>query len=120
MFAQTSLAAFFAACLAPTLVAGQNVFAHVIVGNTAAYDVSQWVSDIDLAASYGIDAFVLNIGTPLAGTTATQLVMRSLRDQHQAGFTDLSSEQCLLSSLISQVEFQAPYIFRLRRCMGRQ
>ncbi|KAI0674056.1 glycoside hydrolase family 71 protein [Trametes maxima] len=39
------------------------VFAHVIVGNTYNYTVTNWVQDIALAASKGIDAFALNVGT---------------------------------------------------------
>ncbi|GAB1739844.1 hypothetical protein NU219Hw_g4778t1 [Hortaea werneckii] len=55
------------------LAAAQDVFAHVIVGNTFAYDVSQWEADIRQAASYGIDAFVLNVAQPFSGSTATQM-----------------------------------------------
>ncbi|KAK3723929.1 Glucan endo-1,3-alpha-glucosidase agn1 [Vermiconidia calcicola] len=50
----------------------QSVFAHVIVGNNDAYTVADWQSDISLAASKGIDAFVLNIATPLSGTAGSQ------------------------------------------------
>lgn len=62
--------------LLPALTAAQHVFAHVIVGNTAAagYTNATWESDIRLAASYGIDGFVLNVGTPYAGASATQMV----------------------------------------------
>jgi len=80
-----SLAAIaFATSILPSLSAAQDVFAHVIVrrpyvsmivsyqtwpcslqvGNTAAYDVAQWTSDMQLASSYGIDGFVLNIVSP--------------------------------------------------------
>ena len=54
------------------LVMAQSVFAHVIVGNNDAYTVADWQSDISLAASKGIDAFVLNIATPLSGTAGSQ------------------------------------------------
>ncbi|KAF2161911.1 glycoside hydrolase family 71 protein [Zasmidium cellare ATCC 36951] len=60
------------AALLPTAAIAQSVFAHVIVGNTASYTIEQWTSEIELAQSYGIDAFVLNIGTPFEGNTATQ------------------------------------------------
>lgn len=46
------------------------------VGNTYSYAVSNWQSDISLAASAGIDAFVLNVATPLSGAT-TQVVCRT-------------------------------------------
>ncbi|KAL8812844.1 MAG: hypothetical protein Q9200_000734 [Gallowayella weberi] len=39
----------------------KSVFAHHIVGNTAAYGPSDWRNDISLAKAAGIDAFVLNI-----------------------------------------------------------
>ncbi|KAK3067551.1 hypothetical protein LTR53_015524 [Teratosphaeriaceae sp. CCFEE 6253] len=61
------------AIFTPVHVAAQSVFAHVIVGNTASYDVAQWTADIQLAASYHIDGLVLNIATPYSGATATQL-----------------------------------------------
>ena len=48
------------------------MFAHMIVGNTNSYTVADWESNIRLAASKGIDAFVLNIAPPLDGTTGTQ------------------------------------------------
>ncbi|KAI8970639.1 glycoside hydrolase family 71 protein [Trametes punicea] len=39
------------------------VFAHVIVGNTYNYTITNWLNDIALAASNGIDAFALNVGS---------------------------------------------------------
>ncbi|KAF2479361.1 glycosyl hydrolase family 71-domain-containing protein [Neohortaea acidophila] len=51
----------------------QHVFAHVLVGTTVGYTVANWQNDIQLAASFGIEAFALNIGTPLQGITATQV-----------------------------------------------
>ncbi|KAL8828804.1 MAG: hypothetical protein Q9170_006442, partial [Blastenia crenularia] len=39
----------------------KSVFAHHIVGNTAAYGPSDWEKDIKLAKVAGIDAFALNI-----------------------------------------------------------
>ncbi|OSD07718.1 glycoside hydrolase family 71 protein [Trametes coccinea BRFM310] len=39
------------------------VFAHVIVGNTYNYTAGNWLKDITLAASKGIDAFALNVGS---------------------------------------------------------
>lgn len=48
----------------PAASAQKYVFAHVVVGNTAAHDTSTWSTDISLAAAAGIDAFVLNIATP--------------------------------------------------------
>lgn len=38
------------------------VFAHVIVGNNAAYTVKDWYKDINAAASALIDGFALNVG----------------------------------------------------------
>ncbi|KAF9540311.1 glycoside hydrolase family 71 protein [Agrocybe pediades] len=38
------------------------VFAHFMVGNTYPYTVDDWYADIKLAASHGIDGFVLNVG----------------------------------------------------------
>lgn len=65
---------FFAILTAVVQVAqAQAVFAHVIVGNNAAYQVSDWQADIRLASSKGIDAFALNIAPPLAGNTLTQV-----------------------------------------------
>ncbi|KAF2201382.1 glycoside hydrolase [Delitschia confertaspora ATCC 74209] len=51
----------------------QRVWAHVIVGNNGAYTKDQWKSDIQLAQKAGIDGFVLNIGTPWAGTIENQV-----------------------------------------------
>ena len=56
-------------------VHSQAVFAHVIVGNNAAYTPANWAADIALASSKGIDAFALNIAPPLAGTVETQVAM---------------------------------------------
>jgi glucan endo-1,3-alpha-glucosidase len=39
------------------------VIAHFMVGNTYPYTVSNWASDIALASSKGLDAFVLNLGS---------------------------------------------------------
>ncbi|KIY68913.1 glycoside hydrolase family 71 protein [Cylindrobasidium torrendii FP15055 ss-10] len=41
---------------------GKAVVAHFMVGNTYPYGVSDWLRDIQLAASKGIDAFALNLG----------------------------------------------------------
>ncbi|KAF8634043.1 hypothetical protein AX17_004308 [Amanita inopinata Kibby_2008] len=38
------------------------VFAHFMVGNTYPYNLDNWVNDIMLASSKGIDGFALNIG----------------------------------------------------------
>ena len=43
------------------------------MGNTADYDVAQWQTEMSVAQEATIDGFVLNIGTPLAGTTQTQI-----------------------------------------------
>lgn len=51
----------------------QAVFAHVVLGNNGAYQVSDWESDIRFAASKEIEAFVLNICPPLAGTVLEQV-----------------------------------------------
>lgn len=40
------------------------VFAHFIAGLTINYTRDDWKSQIALAASHGIDAFALNVGTP--------------------------------------------------------
>ncbi|KAI9742873.1 MAG: hypothetical protein M1818_003602 [Claussenomyces sp. TS43310] len=51
-----------AAALLPALSAAQKyVFAHVVVGDTAAHTTSTWENDITLAHDAGIDAFALNI-----------------------------------------------------------
>ncbi|KAG4439848.1 hypothetical protein IFR05_004661 [Cadophora sp. M221] len=42
----------------------KSVFAHVVVGNTAAHEINTWAQDIGLAAAVGIDAFALNIAYP--------------------------------------------------------
>lgn len=44
------------------------------MGVTDSYTIEQWTSDIELAQSYGIDGFALNIGTPFNGTSSTQAV----------------------------------------------
>ena len=75
-WSQTLLQAF---AFLPALATAQSVFAHVIVGNNGAYTIENWTNDIVLASSFGIDAFVLNIGTPFEGTTATQLVRPHLQ-----------------------------------------
>ncbi|KAK5683156.1 hypothetical protein LTS10_004687 [Elasticomyces elasticus] len=73
MLTAATLVASVLALHLPSLVIAQSVLAHVIVGNTAQYDIGQWTSDINLAAKYHIDGFVLNIATPYDGTTSTQL-----------------------------------------------
>lgn len=50
--------------LTRAFAAQKSVFAHVIVGNTAAHSVDTWSEDIKLASAAGIDAFVLNMGFP--------------------------------------------------------
>ncbi|KAK0110183.1 hypothetical protein ONS95_002834 [Cadophora gregata] len=50
--------------LFPTVLAQRYVFAHMIVGNTAAHTQATWAADITLARNTGIDAFVLNMGYP--------------------------------------------------------
>ncbi|KAF2667664.1 putative glucan endo-1,3-alpha-glucosidase agn1 precursor [Microthyrium microscopicum] len=67
-----------------TAATAQDVFAHVIVGNTFNYDATKWQSDIALAQNYGIDAFVLNIATPLATSQAT--VSNAFQAADAAGF----------------------------------
>lgn len=64
----------FAAALAlPDQLAQANyVFAHVVVGNTAAHIQSTWAQDIALAKAAGIDAFALNIAYP-DGNIPTQV-----------------------------------------------
>ena len=42
--------------------AQKYVFAHVVVGNTAAHTQSTWEDDITIAKNSGIDAFALNCG----------------------------------------------------------
>ena len=42
----------------------KSVFAYVVVGNTAAHEISTWAQDISLAAAAGINAFALNIAYP--------------------------------------------------------
>ncbi|RDW82909.1 hypothetical protein BP5796_04400 [Coleophoma crateriformis] len=57
-----SLLVLASACL--PVVSSKYVFAHVVVGNTAAHTVDTWKTDISLAAAAGIDAFALNIAYP--------------------------------------------------------
>ncbi|KAF1949169.1 glycoside hydrolase [Byssothecium circinans] len=64
---------FFAIASFLNTATAQRVFAHVIVGINGAYTKAQWISDIRLAQTAGIDGFVLNIGTPWAGTIETQV-----------------------------------------------
>lgn len=47
----------------------KSVFAHVLVGNTAAHTVDTWTKDINLAKSSGIDAFVLNVASTDSNTS---------------------------------------------------
>ncbi|KAM7194925.1 glycosyl hydrolase [Rhypophila sp. PSN 637] len=59
------LAAFLAAAasfsLLPSIQAAKEVFAHVILGNTADLQTTDWESDITLAQEAKIDGFVLNV-----------------------------------------------------------
>ena len=41
---------------------GKLVFAHFMVGIVSTYAINDWVYDMTLASSYGIDGFALNIG----------------------------------------------------------
>jgi glucan endo-1,3-alpha-glucosidase len=55
---------FLAASALYTFVTAQEpkyVFAHMVVGDTAAHDVTTWGIDISLAQAAAIDAFALNI-----------------------------------------------------------
>jgi len=63
-----------AAALTASLVEAKYVFAHVVVGNTAAHTLTTWENDIQLASAAGIDAFVLNIASPLPLSAFTPLV----------------------------------------------
>lgn len=49
---------------APPTTAPKLVFAHFIAGLTINYTRDDWKNQITLAASHGIDAFALNVGTP--------------------------------------------------------
>ena len=49
---------------------------QVGVNAAASYTQTQWKSDMTLAKGKGIDAFVLNIATPLQGSTTDQIVGR--------------------------------------------
>ena len=48
----------------PTVVDAKFVFAHIVVGDTAAHTQDTWKNDITLARDAGIDAFALNIAYP--------------------------------------------------------
>lgn len=48
--------------LSSIVSAQKYVFAHVVVGDTAAHTQGTWTTDITLAQSAAIDAFILNIG----------------------------------------------------------
>lgn len=69
-----SLSAIFATAVTipQAVVNAKYVFAHVVVGNTAAHTQATWATDISLAAAAGIDAFVLNIAYP-DSNVATQV-----------------------------------------------
>ncbi|CAG8957749.1 hypothetical protein HYFRA_00000087 [Hymenoscyphus fraxineus] len=77
--------AFVSAALAvlPSVVSAKSVFAHVVVGDTAAHDVAKWGNDILLAKNAGIDAFVLNIGFPDSNIPIQ--VANAFRAAEQAG-----------------------------------
>ncbi|KAL2262626.1 hypothetical protein VTK26DRAFT_661 [Humicola hyalothermophila] len=47
--------------ISPPVQAANEVFAHVIVGNTPQYELADWEDDIRLAQEAKIDGFVLNI-----------------------------------------------------------
>lgn len=85
------------------------------VGNNANYAVSDWQNDISLAASKGIDAFALNIATPLAGSTASQIVSLTLEStlvMHWLISRD-RVEQCIPGSEQCWRRLQALLLFRL-------
>jgi glucan endo-1,3-alpha-glucosidase len=48
--------------LLPAVSAQKYVFAHVVVGDTAAHTQATWTTDITLAQNAAIDAFILNVG----------------------------------------------------------
>lgn len=48
--------------LLPVVSAQKYVFAHVVVGDTAAHTQDTWTTDITAAKDAAIDAFILNIG----------------------------------------------------------
>lgn len=50
------------ALLLPAASAQKYVFAHVVVGDTAAHSQATWLKDITLAGDAAIDAFILNVG----------------------------------------------------------
>ncbi|KAF2713163.1 carbohydrate-binding module family 24 protein [Pleomassaria siparia CBS 279.74] len=60
------------ALISPVAVYGKSVFAHFMVGNTAAWNNSDWTSNIQMAQAAGIDAFALNMAND-EDTTDTQL-----------------------------------------------
>jgi glucan endo-1,3-alpha-glucosidase len=59
---QSTLFVAMALAILPAAVTAKSVFAHIVMGNTAAHDVALWTKDISLAKAAGIDAFVLNMG----------------------------------------------------------
>lgn len=63
---KSTIPAFLLASLSilpiPGVLADKEVFAHVILGNTASLQTSDWESDISLAQAASIDGFVLNVG----------------------------------------------------------
>lgn len=69
--------------LTRALAAQKNVFAHVVVGNTAAHTVETWARDIKLASGAGVDAFVLNIAYP--DTNTPQQVSNAFQAAEEAG-----------------------------------
>lgn len=85
------------------------------VGNTASYDINKWKSDITLAKSYGIDAFVLNIAMPFEGSTATQMVIDHSISKHERKLISCPSELCLASGkqFDQHLELQNVLLLRL-------
>ena len=68
-----------------TTATAKSVFAHVVVGNTAAHTVETWTQDIQLAQAAGIDAFALNI-CPTDTNTPAQVANAFQAAQAASGF----------------------------------
>lgn len=63
MQAVLSLLLFALMAIEGCLAADRLVFAHFMVGLTYSFDAAAWRTQEGLAASKGIDAFVLNVGS---------------------------------------------------------
>ncbi|KAJ7148706.1 glycoside hydrolase family 71 protein [Mycena crocata] len=84
---------------APVSTSSNLVVAHFMVGNTYRYEVDDWVYDIGLAASKGINSFALNIGNDEWQETQVQKAFTAAKtfDFNLFPSFDMGSMPCSLS-----------------------